>query len=656
MPVVRSNIDEISIQNFKFFPKLEKPIKVNGNHLLLYGENGSGKSSIYWALYTLLECANKDDDTQIKKYFNPGDDERLTNIHIKPGTPEWVDPFIRVTIKDGSNPYYVSFADTTINTNKEAQESNFSSDFINYRSLLSLYNFAHSEDIDLFPFFLYAVLPYVKFAPVTYWHEKKDNSIVQFTTESANGIWEFVKKGPQRNKANRKGNPRFPIRREQEFADYRNIVAGFKTGLEKLLTDINTEGNPILKDELGYNMIFKLELEEEKIFYDKQKTKPRKEPFLLTEQQFHPPVYHIWLKITEYEGEADSVKRAHSFLNEARLTAVGLALRLAVLKRTTSEDAKLKILALDDLLISLDMSNREKVLDLIFQKYQTNYQCLIFTHDKNFFDLIKKIIEQNKYPNWCFFEMYADDTVHKPLLLDSGTYYSKACYHLKTFDYPAAGNYFRKAAEEIFETLFPREVTISENGQKKENLKNYIDSGIKFYTRIGQSIANLNVFDNYVFLLLNPLSHRAIETNVYKVELTRVKDLLPLIAQEVRALNFRELIASENILVIHFVQDATIQHEYFIKTKEAIYLYNTGGIDTLSNSRCKSYESSTITNGGAPVIVANEHYDNNNIDDLHKAIYAFKQRPYDNSLMTNVYHQEKDTNQRTSLQQLVNNL
>ena len=97
MPNKESYINEISIQNFKFFPKLEKTISVGGKHVLLYGENGAGKSSIYWALYTLLECANKEDVKQIKKYFDAADPESLVNIHLKSGTPNWVDPYIQVT-------------------------------------------------------------------------------------------------------------------------------------------------------------------------------------------------------------------------------------------------------------------------------------------------------------------------------------------------------------------------------------------------------------------------------------------------------------------------------------------------------------------------------------------------------------------------------
>jgi hypothetical protein len=159
-----------------------------------------------------------------------------------------------------------------------------------------------------------------------------------------------------------------------------------------------------------------------------------------------------------------------------------------------------------------------------------------------------------------------------------------------------------------------------------------------------------------LFLLLNPLSHRAIDTNVYKTELNRVKSLLPVIIDEVRALNFRELIAANNSLVIYFRQDAAIEHEYFIKTTEAIYLINKNNTLSISNSKCKSYQSSTMTNGGAPVIAVNEHYNFDNILALHRQIYAFKNILYDHSHRINIYHQDPLTKNRRSLQQIVDAL
>ena len=61
-------IDKIIIKNFKAFPE-EEVIELNGNHLLVYGENGSGKSSVYWALYTLFQAKDKGKDST-EKYFD----------------------------------------------------------------------------------------------------------------------------------------------------------------------------------------------------------------------------------------------------------------------------------------------------------------------------------------------------------------------------------------------------------------------------------------------------------------------------------------------------------------------------------------------------------------------------------------------------------
>lgn len=48
-------IESIKIENFKFF---KEPFSFNlkGKNVLLYGENGAGKSSIYWSFYTHFQA------------------------------------------------------------------------------------------------------------------------------------------------------------------------------------------------------------------------------------------------------------------------------------------------------------------------------------------------------------------------------------------------------------------------------------------------------------------------------------------------------------------------------------------------------------------------------------------------------------------------
>lgn len=555
MPVTRSEIDELKIQNFKFFPKLDKPIKLDGRHLLLFGENGSGKSSIYWAIYTLLECSNKDDINEIKKYFDHTDDERLINVHIKHGTSDWVEPFIEITFKDGSPPYKVSFTDTGINGNTEAQESNFSSDFINYRNLLSLYNFAHSEDVDLIGFFNYAVFPYVKFTDVKIGTKSVGGVTEDVFERNANKLFSLVTKGPKKNMKTKLAKDRFPISKEPEFGEYKNIVDGFIKGLEDLLTYIKTEGNDFLKKELGFNFGFDLTLDWErhlkpskrnlntnnelitfKRFLNKitsiKNTDFSKHPFLLTEQIFIHPYFRIWLSITDYENETDVVKKPQSFLNEARLTALGLSIRLAVLKRSLSEDAKLKILVLDDLLISLDMSNREKVLNLIFGKYLAKYQILILTHDKIFFEFVKYFITQkSNLIDWQICELYAgkgDTGGSYPVMIDGDFgYFEKAKKYFEAKDYTACALYIRKELEKLVTERLLDEEQLTLDGKFKD-LSHYWKRCVDRYEKLGKAITPdiKEAFNKTKLMLLNPQAHHSLSYPVYRLELDSASKLI----------------------------------------------------------------------------------------------------------------------------------
>jgi len=51
---------------------------------LVYGNNGSGKSSLFWALYTFLQSSIKPNDDEVKKYFvNYVDGDPNTNQTLK---------------------------------------------------------------------------------------------------------------------------------------------------------------------------------------------------------------------------------------------------------------------------------------------------------------------------------------------------------------------------------------------------------------------------------------------------------------------------------------------------------------------------------------------------------------------------------------------
>lgn len=509
MPIPRSNIASITIQNFKFFQQPETLV-LNDSNLLLFGENGSGKSSVYWALYTMLECANKEDPTEIQKYFNPTDDEKLTNIFLVPGNADWVDSEIKIILQDGST-FDVSFASTAINANADAQAANYSSEFLNYKMLFRLHDFAHSEYINIFQYFEREVLPYVKFSPVTYWTKYADGTAaVQKQTETAKQIWDFVKNGPTKSGTMKNGTtPRYPLKREAEYGTYNNIISGFKNDLQDLLTFINTEGNPILQDDFKYNFTFKLELEEI-------------EPLKLSELKFDYPRFAIKLTIPLFEGKADVLK-PHTFLNEARLSALGLAIRFAILKKRL-QDSKLKMAILDDFMVSLDMKNRDVALDYILDKIAPDYQLLILSHDKFMYELAKDKIARKGQNNWKYYQMFEDadeppTKIFPKVIADEGKV-KKARALFKAKDFSSSANMIRQATEKFCKLyLTPQEQLGGD--YKPMKLDSWITKVITKGTAAGLDAQTLHDLKDYKDRIMNPNSHYDIETPLFSNELDK---------------------------------------------------------------------------------------------------------------------------------------
>lgn len=512
----RRYIDEIHISNFKFFPEIgdeNKAIKIDGKHLLLYGENGSGKSSIFWALYTLLECANKGSKEEIKKYFDFSDKQNLLNIYANPrpapDDKEVENAYVKLYLKDFADTTYycISFNDLGINDIIEAKNSNYASDFINYKFLYSAFNFRHRDRINLFQHFEYNIFPYIKFEPCKIWRINPVTSLWEdIITENANEVIDFIATGPDYSLIS--GNRRdYNTRafRKREIASRINKAI---TELKKWETHINTRGNEILKTELGYkNIEFKIEVTLSKSFH-------------ITRRKYIPPIIELWLSIPTYEGNIDKVHRLHSFLNEAKLTAISLAMRFAVLEMRIT-DAEIKILVLDDLMISLDMNNRNKVIDFVFKNYLSKYQVFFLTHDKSLFDFVQlKIEEWDKKGNWEIKEMYAGNTGKPVVLEDNLEFIQRAKVYFDAYDYYSSGNNIRKAIERKLEFLLPENVRVTTKDLEDElkKLFQYYDDN-----NCGDLISSIlrNQLLHFKDIVFNPSSHFDLKSPLYKIEIEK---------------------------------------------------------------------------------------------------------------------------------------
>ena len=145
-------IARIEIQNYKAFQDLER-FDIDGKNVLIYGNNGSGKTSFAHALQALIQSSTKSLE-QVHKAFDRSEDKSVVNLD----TPADGKSFVRIFTDNGNTFEY------SVNGNTQAdptlQGANHVSDFMNYRVLIRFYSFRESQVADIFPIFRDEFFPY----------------------------------------------------------------------------------------------------------------------------------------------------------------------------------------------------------------------------------------------------------------------------------------------------------------------------------------------------------------------------------------------------------------------------------------------------------------------------------------------------------------
>lgn len=506
-----ATITQIEIEGFKAFPKNFKLDLETGKNLLLYGENGSGKSSLYYALHALLQSVFKDDKGA--KYFKPGDtngeefiinNEHLINIfRFNEAKDNTYTPYVRITFDDGKIWRLDNGGLSSENGGNESEIRmlNKNSAFINHSYISRFHAARNSEEIDLWNVFYKDILPFHLPAGETQFLADLYNEIVEASTHKPS------------------------VRSLKEPIDK------FNNHLYNLVSHINKNVNTIYNENFRNDGDLALNIQ---IVYLEENNPENNlhEHFYLAYDRvrdgktipltlFAP---RIGIKISE---DARTIYKPQSHFNEAKLTAIALAVRFAAM--TTAIITPGSFLALDDMLISLDMSNRAKVVDLLL-KISDKYKIYLFTHDKAFFNYVCHEIHQGgKTEDWVYKRVSYNANKKEPIVLDEHSdYLSKAKHFYEIGDYDTSAIYLRKQLEQSVGELLPYEFKTRADGGFVD-LQTLWAKLVKFYSDNGKSLEPPMqiLFTNSKLLILNIAAHfQRLSNPIYKIELDKVFKLV----------------------------------------------------------------------------------------------------------------------------------
>ena len=506
-----ATITQIEIEGFKAFPKNFKLDLGTGKNLLLYGENGSGKSSLYYALHALLQSVFKDDKGA--KYFKPGDtngaefvinNEHLINIfRFNEAKDNTYTPYVRITFDDGKIWRLDNGGLSSENGGNESEIRmlNKNSAFINHSYISRFHAARNSEEIDLWNVFYKDILPFHLPAGETQFLADLYNEIVETSTQKPSV------------RSLKKPIDKFNIH-------LYNLVNLINKNVNTIYNEnFRNDGDSTLNIQIVYLDENDLENNLHEHFYlaygrvrDGKTT-----PLTL----FAP---RISIKISE---DGRTIYKPQSHFNEAKLTAIALAVRFAAM--TTTVITPGSFLALDDMLISLDMSNRAKIVDFLL-KISDKYKIYLFTHDRAFFNYVCHEIHQSgKSEDWVYKRVSYNANNKEPIVLDEHSdYLSKAKYFYEIGDYDTSAIYLRKQLEQSFGELLPYELKTRADGGFVD-LQTLWAKLVKFYSDNGKSLepSIQTLFTNSKLLILNVAAHfQRLSNPIYKIELDRVFKLV----------------------------------------------------------------------------------------------------------------------------------
>jgi energy-coupling factor transporter ATP-binding protein EcfA2 len=483
------HITSILINNYRAFFNKETIDIPRGNNLLVYGENGSGKSSFFRAVHDFFKSSRTEVPFE-KNSFRAGDDG-FVQLTFTPAGARAV-PVTRI--------YHSVTANTNTNTAPHIQQAFKAGGFLTYVQLLKTYLIeSKKENPNLFDLLVNNILA--------------DHIIPFDNTTPLKKEWERIYKLRTIDRR----------RSEYKYAYSQNLLSldPFNDSLVEILSDLQTELSRLLKTYFNHEISVTIAgLRVREVDYKK--------------------LGDMDIRFNIDYGVHSITDGYQYYLNEARLSALAICTYLASLK-IIPQNVQYKILFLDDIFIGLDTSNRIPLINIINKEFQ-DYQVFITTYDRNWFDIAKEHISN---ATWSLMEMYYDRIVQvnppgsktvlrdEPVIVNpSPTYLKRAEEYFKAKDYAATANYLRKEIERLVKSKLPLEyrTTQTENWGTKDitKLDTLVQNLEKYYDDCSETIPQ-NVKDSFSILrktILNPKSHDDNKSPTYRLELDKTFQLI----------------------------------------------------------------------------------------------------------------------------------
>ena len=452
-------ITKIELKNFRaFYGAYQIDLHKAGKNLLVYGENGSGKTSLYQALKRFLESS--EGGHQFKPHQNIfNSDDGYIKLHLRAEaqseqeTYEWSE-----TVKDETSEELLI-------------EASRAKGFLDYKDLLGTH-YLHREkgNVNVFDLLVKTLL---------------GNTVSRETDRSLAEDWARVQPPPDQSAID-------------QIAYLEEQIANFNDELANRLTDLQTKASEILS-KFEHNVAFDLDFQG--ITYNSDGEKLDNQEILLTVEFFDK-----------------DISEHHLFLNEAKLSAIAIAIYFSSI--LLQPESELKILALDDVLIGLDMSNRLPVLDVLDEDF-ADYQIFLTTYDKAWYEIVKQRTAHDG--KWKAVEFYfgQTDEYEVPVYVENKAYLDKAREYLEVNDYKACAIYLRTAFEVMIEDFCDAKrlpVRYRRNRDRLESQDFWDPIKVENQKTTFLDASLIRDIELYRTRILNPLSHTTI-TNIPKKEI-----------------------------------------------------------------------------------------------------------------------------------------